>query len=80
MIEEYKKDPMAVAANLLKAKLASFSSIGTLLFLLGLAAAVCVEKFKDGWFPDWPGLDNVPASLFNPETGLTQIPKYWLGD
>lgn len=80
MIDEYKKNPKALAGNLLKAKLIGFSSIFTLLFLLGLADAVAFGHAKDGWFPEWPGLENMPASLFSSETGLGQIPKYWLGD
>ena len=80
MIDEYKQNPKAVAANLLKAKLIGFSSIFTLFFLLGLADVTAFGHAKDGWFPTWPGLDNLPASLFNSETGLLKIPDYWVGD
>ena len=80
LIDEYKQNPKALAGKLLKAKLTGFSAIFTLLFLLGLADVVAFGHAKDGWFPAWPGLENMPASLFNPETGLTKIPDYWLGD
>lgn len=78
LIDEYKTNPKALATNLLKAKLIGFSSIFTLLFLLGLADVVAFGHAKDGWFPDWPGLSDLPASLFSSETGLTKIPDYWL--
>lgn len=80
MIDEYKANPYALAGKLLKAKLIGFSSIFTLLFLLGLADVVAFGHAKGGWFPNWPGLDDLPGSLFNPDTGLTKIPSYWLGD
>jgi len=80
LIDEYKKEPKALAGKLLKAKLIGFSSIFTLLFLLGLADVTAFGHAKEGWFPTWPGLDNMPASLFSSETGLTKIPDYWVGD
>jgi hypothetical protein len=115
LIDEYKANPSALAGKLLKAKLIGFSSIFTLLFLLGLADVVAFGHAKgnvngwihtcffclfyfcgtllflthrsfislfctDGWFPNWPGLEDLPWSLFDSEKGLTKIPSYWLGD
>jgi hypothetical protein len=77
-LDLYKEDPTAVAGQLLKAKLNGYSSIGFLLFLLGLAAVTAATAAKDGWFPEWPGFDNFPFSLFSPEGDVTKIPDYWL--
>ena len=79
-IDLYKTNPEALAGQLLRAKLLGFSSIFTLLFLLGLADVIAFGHAKDGWFPDWPGLSNGVQSFFDPETGVTAIPKYWLSE
>ena len=80
LIDEYKENPEALANKLLKAKLIGVSSIFTLLVLLGLADVVAFGHAKEGWFPSWPGMDDMPASLFDPDTGLSKIPDYWLND
>jgi len=79
-LDSYKENMDLISEELLKAKLLGFSSIFALLFLLGLADVVAFGHARDGWFPDWPGLSNLPSSLFDPEIGLTSIPKYWLSD
>mmetsp|Transcript_19319 Transcript_19319/g.40736 ORF Transcript_19319/g.40736 Transcript_19319/m.40736 type:complete len:272 (+) Transcript_19319:53-868(+) len=70
-------DRAAFKNALLKTKLAGFSSIAFLLFLLGpIVGSTCLESLSMGWFPDWPGNDNLPYSLlFGP--GAWTIPQYW---
>lgn len=80
-LNSYKENIDLIKTELLKAKFAGFASIATLLFLLALAdyEAFAVHAFT-GWFPDWPGFSDMPNSLFDPETGLRAIPKYWIND
>jgi hypothetical protein len=79
-INKYKENMELIRGEIVKAKLLGYSSIFTLLFLLGLADVVAFGHAKDGWFPTWPGLSNLPYSLFDPEIGLAAIPKFWLSD
>jgi len=61
-------------SELLKTKLVGFSSIAFLLFLLGpIVGSTCLEALAKGWFPEWPGNENLPWSLLSPWT----IPDYW---
>jgi hypothetical protein len=80
-IDAYKNDPKLVASALFGAKLRGWASIFTLLFLLALADyEAFVEHARTGWFPSWPGLDDLPQSLLSSETGLFAIPKYFVSD
>jgi hypothetical protein len=76
-LDSYKEDPFLIAAELFKAKLIGFSSIFTLLFLLGLADVTAFGHARSGWFPDWPGLTNFPVSFIS---DLKEIPNYWVKD
>jgi hypothetical protein len=80
-IEKYRANPDSLALELLFAKLRGYSAIIALLFLLALAdwEAFFVHG-RQGFFPEWPGLTDLPGSLFDPEIGLLAIPKYWLGE
>mmetsp|Transcript_5721 Transcript_5721/g.12460 ORF Transcript_5721/g.12460 Transcript_5721/m.12460 type:complete len:266 (+) Transcript_5721:37-834(+) len=63
---------------LLKTKLAGFSSIAFLLFLLGpIVGSTCLDALAAGWFPDWPGTDSMPLSLLL-GPGVWTIPQYWI--
>jgi len=55
-----------------------YSSIAFLLFLLGpIVGSTCLAALAAGWFPEWPGIDNLPYSLlFGP--GFWTIPGYWI--
>lgn len=77
-IDSFKADPSgATFANmLLVSKLRGFSAIFALLFLLGLADVIAFDAAYRGWFPEWPGKDNLPLGLINP--GLWTIPQYWI--
>jgi len=63
---------------LLKTKLTGYSSIAFLLFLLGpIVGSTCLDALSAGWFPDWPGNDNMPWSLLV-GPGVWTIPQYWI--
>jgi hypothetical protein len=81
-LDEFKSDESSDRAafknSLLKTKLAGFSSIAFLLFLLGpIIGATCLEAASAGWFPEWPGNDNLPWSLVV-GPGFWTIPQYWI--
>lgn len=71
-------DRAAFKSALLQTKLAGFSSIAFLLFLLGpIVGSTCLDAGAAGWFPDWPGNDNMPWSLLA-GPGVWTIPEYWI--
>jgi len=51
-----------------------------LLSLIGGADWFAFYHCWKGWFPLWPGLSNLPASLVDGNIGLIAIPKYWMGE
>lgn len=64
--------------DLLKTKLAGFSSIAFLLFLLGpIVGSTCLESAAMGWFPEWSGSNDLPWSLVV-GPGAWTIPQYWI--
>jgi len=77
-IDSFKADPSGTtfANMLLVSKLRGFSAIFGLLFLLGLADVIAFDAAYRGWFPEWPGKDNLPFGLISP--GLWTIPQYWI--
>lgn len=76
-LDEFRNDLESFKKTLLFSKVKGYVAIGTVLGLLGLTASVCAESLADGWFPDWPGRDNFPISLFtNP--GILSIKDYWI--
>jgi len=77
-LDAYKEDMALINGALLKSKLAGYSAIAVLLFLLGLADIVAAGHAWHGWFPEWPGGENFPLSIFNIETSPLTIPKYWI--
>lgn len=71
-------DRAAFKTALLQTKLIGFSSIAFLLFLLGpVVGSTCLDAAAFGWFPDWPGVDNMPWSLVA-GPGFWTIPEYWI--
>jgi len=66
-IDSYKEDISLVKNSLLKSKIIGYSSIFTLLLLLGIAESIAFTGAKDGWFPGW-----------NLEDGILNIPQYWI--
>lgn len=76
LLEKYREDMGEFTKTLLASKTKGWSSIGTLLFLLGIAAYVSGEALAGGWFPQWPGNDNFPLGLVSP--GVWTIPQYWI--
>lgn len=78
-LSEFRQDPRKLNGALLASKSAGWSSIGLLLFLLGLADFVAAGHAYHGWFPDWPGGRDFPWSLADPNDGaIWNIPKYWI--
>jgi hypothetical protein len=77
-LDEYKNDIRSINSKLLRSKLVGYSSIITLLFLLGYADAIAFGHLYNGWFPDWPGGKNFPASLLDDDGALWKIPQYWI--
>lgn len=71
-------DRSAFKGALLKTKLAGYSSIAFLLFLLVyIVGGTCLEALSAGWFPEWPGNDNLPWSLVV-GPGAWTISEYWI--
>lgn len=70
-------DGAAFKTALLKTKSVGYSSVAFLLFLLGpIVGSTCLDAASLGWFPDWPGIDNMPWSLLA-GPGVWTIPEYW---
>jgi hypothetical protein len=81
IIDELIDNPKLLATKVLQAKAVGYAAITALLFLLAVAFyETFIVHLRLGWFPAWPGLENLPSSLFDPATGLTAIPQYWLGE
>jgi len=76
LLDQFRTDIPAFKRTLLFTKLAGWSAIGVLVFLLGLTFYVCGEALAKGWFPDWPGNENFPVGLLIP--GVWTIPEYWI--
>jgi len=77
-IETYLSDFEEFKSDLLTNKLISYSSFGVVLFLLGLAAVIIGSQAYQGFFPEWPGADGFPFTIFDAEKGLSTIPNYWI--
>ncbi|KAL3787964.1 hypothetical protein HJC23_002889 [Cyclotella cryptica] len=74
-VSDRSSDFSVFKSELLRTKLVGFSSIAFLLFLLGpIVGSTCLEALAKGWFPEWPGNENLPWSLLSPWT----IPDYWV--
>jgi hypothetical protein len=80
-LDAYKQNPKLLAQELLHAKLRGYAAIFGILFLLALAdyESILVHA-RQGWFPEWPGLEDFPNKLFDPSVGLSALPKYFVGD
>mmetsp|Transcript_56132 Transcript_56132/g.60758 ORF Transcript_56132/g.60758 Transcript_56132/m.60758 type:complete len:276 (-) Transcript_56132:374-1201(-) len=67
-IDSYKEDIGLIKNALLKSKIIGYSSIFTLLLLLGIAESIAVQGAIGGWIPGWN---------FR-EDGILNIPQYWI--
>lgn len=76
LLDSFREDLPLFKRNLLWNKVKGYSAIALLLFLLALAASVSLESLAAGWFPDWPGRDNLPLGFIDP--GFWTIPDYWI--
>lgn len=80
-LEEFREDITRVRGALLVSKLVGYSAIAVLLFLLGLADVVAAGHAYHGWFPEWPGAESFPWTMFDTgDRGLAAIPRYWLSE
>ena len=82
MLDEFANDTSPdrskFKSELLRTKLTGFSSIAFLLFLLGpIVGSTCLDALAYGWFPEWPGINNMPWSLLA-SPGVWSIPEYWI--
>jgi hypothetical protein len=77
-MDSYKEDSSRINGALVYAKVAGYSAIFVLLFLLGLADIVAAGHAWHGWFPEWPGGNNFPWCILDKETGPLTIPNYWI--
>ncbi len=74
----------AVTGELAK-KLNGGKSIGIaafvfLLALLGIGDALAIFHLWKGWFPEWQGFSDMPASLFDKNIGIAVLPNFFVGD
>jgi hypothetical protein len=76
-LDDFKEDIESFKRTLLWSKFRGYSAIAAVLGLLGLTASVCGQSFVDGWFPEWPGRENFPLSIFA-DPGLMSIKDYWI--
>lgn len=81
-LDDFRNDSSSDRATfknaLLKTKLTGYSSIAFLLFLLGpIVGSTCLDALNAGWFPDWPGGDNMPWS-FVVGPGIWTVKEYWI--
>ncbi|KAL7553751.1 hypothetical protein ACHAWF_017077, partial [Thalassiosira exigua] len=79
-LEAYKADLDQMTKELSKAQAVGLSALIILLTLIGAADYFSIYHLYHGWFPTWPGLEDLPSSLFAGDTGLAAIPNYWLND
>ena len=80
-LDQFRADISNIKSSIIQGKIVVASALFALLFLLGLAdVATATDAFR-GYFPDWPGGQDFPWSMFTQEGGspLT-IPQYWVGE
>lgn len=80
LLYEYQQDINKLKPGLENSKLLSLAAILVLCIILGTADGLCLYHVWKGWFPAWPGGETFPSGMFDPETGISAIPKYWMGD
>jgi len=79
-IDLYKGDVGAMTKKLNNGKLSGIAAFVLVLCLLGLADGLALYHVWKGWFPEWQGFTNMPASLFNSDIGILTIPEYFVLD
>jgi hypothetical protein len=76
-LDDFKGDIESFKRTLLWSKFRGYGAIAAVMGLLGLTASVCGQALVDGWFPEWPGRENFPLSIFG-DPGLMSIKDYWI--
>jgi len=61
-------------------KLIGISAFLTVLVLLGIADGLAIYHVWKGWFPEWQGFNQMPGSLFNADTGIFTLAKFFVLD
>ena len=79
-IDLYRTDVRTMASKLNSGKFIGIVAFLTLLVILGVADYLAIYHAWKGWFPEWRGFSNMPASLFDGETGILTLPRYFVGD
>jgi len=80
-LDSYREDLANLRSEILSSRLKGFGAVGTLVALLALAVHETFAVFAvEGWFYGWPGFENFPFNLFDPEKGLAALSQYYLSD
>ena len=82
-IETYldnKKVTGALAKKLNGGKSLGIAAFVFLLILLGVGDALAIFHLWKGWFPEWQGFSDIPASLFDQNIGIAVLPNFFVGD
>ena len=70
----------AMAKKLNGGKALGIAAFGFMLVLLGVGDALAIYHLWQGWFPEWQGFSDMPASLFDRDIGIAVLPSYFVGD
>jgi len=79
-IENFKLDLNELRTQNNISKAIGITALAFLLALIGGADWFAFYHCWRGWFPLWPGLSDLPGSLFAKDIGLLSIPNYWMSD
>ncbi len=70
----------ALAKKLNGGKSLGIAAFVFLLVLLGVGDALAIFHLWKGWFPEWQGFSDMPASLFDQNIGILVLPNFFVGD
>lgn len=79
-LDSNKKVTGALAKKLNGGKSLGIAAFVFLLALLGIGDALAIFHLWKGWFPEWQGFSDMPASLFDQNIGITVLPNFFVGD
>ena len=75
----YRTDFEQMEKNIRVGKTIGVAAFVILIVLLGLADYFALYHLLRGWFPDWQGLSDLPASLLDAR-GFSNLPNCFIGD
>ena len=70
----------ALAKKLNGGKSLGIAAFVFLLALLGIGDALAIFHLWKGWFPEWQGFSDMPASLFDQNIGILVLPNFFVSD